>query len=47
MPETFAQWLWFAFYTGGAVGGWTVVCIAAGYVWQAVRVQLWLDRLNK
>lgn len=22
MPETFAQWLWFVFFAGGALGGW-------------------------
>ena len=25
MPETAAQWAWFVFYTGGAVGGWALL----------------------
>lgn len=30
MPETFSQWIWFAFYTVGAFGGWWVAVILGG-----------------
>lgn len=25
MPQTDAQWLWFAFFIGGAAGGWVLL----------------------
>ena len=29
MPETFPQMLWFAFFTGGAAGGWVLLWLFA------------------
>lgn len=29
MPETLMQWVWFAFFAGGSVGGWLVVWYVA------------------
>lgn len=29
MPETGAQWLWFVFFAGGAIGGWTALLLRA------------------
>lgn len=29
MPHTFAQWMWFAFFAVGAIGGWIFVIRAA------------------
>lgn len=27
MPETWQQWLWFWFFTGGALGGWAALAL--------------------
>lgn len=29
MPETAPQMLWFAFFAGGAAGGWVLLCLFA------------------
>lgn len=29
MPHTTEQWLWFCFYTGGAIGGWAYLVRAS------------------
>lgn len=29
MPETFMGWVMFAFFTGGALGGWTLLYLFA------------------
>ena len=34
MPTTDIQWLWFAFYTGGALAGWLALVLAT---WRAIR----------
>jgi hypothetical protein len=28
MPHTTSQWLWFFFYSGGAIGGWLIIPLA-------------------
>jgi hypothetical protein len=37
MPETFAQWLWFAFFSVGSLGGWVLVSVYAADLWQRWR----------
>ena len=39
MPSTFAQWLWFVFYTAGAAGGWVVLAF-----WAAEHIRAWRGR---
>jgi hypothetical protein len=32
MPDNPIQWLWFIFYTGGALGGWFMWVVAAHHL---------------
>ena len=37
MPQTDIQWLWFLFFAGGSVGGWTVLAILVVETWKSFR----------
>ena len=38
MPETWPQWIWFAFFVGGALGGWAVLACLVAWVWLTRRL---------
>jgi hypothetical protein len=37
MPHNLDQWIWFAFYTGGAAGGWVLLVASFAAVMKRVR----------
>jgi hypothetical protein len=37
MPENAYQWLWFAFFAGGALGGWLAAIAFAFHVAEVLR----------
>jgi hypothetical protein len=44
MPDTFAQWCWFAFYSIGALGGWAFVGLVVVACVQLLRIGDWSRR---
>jgi hypothetical protein len=37
MPATEAQWFWFAFFVGGAAGGWLLLVLAIMDFWRSFK----------
>lgn len=47
MPDTLSGWLWFAFYTGGALGGWVMAAVVAFMLVHEIRLRIFLWRIEK
>lgn len=41
MPENFIQWLWYAFFFGGALGGWIMIGLGIAEIRAAIRDAEW------
>ena len=37
MPENMFQWLWYAFFFGGAIGGWIIIAMCGAEVVSMIR----------
>jgi len=39
MPETWPQWMWFAFFVGGSLGGWAMLALAGLWYYLTRRME--------
>ena len=46
MPETPAQWAWFVFFAGGAIGGWLAAVLAVWWAVETFKIARFLDKVE-